>query len=110
MGLSAARKFAELGAATVLTGHHEPEAEAKALRGEGYTAISVRCDVSDPEDCRKMVEATAATFGRLDFAYNNASKKVPGLIPGAFLSLITRHMEISTFDNFFTCRFFRFTI
>lgn len=72
MGLSAARKFAKLGAATVLTGRHEPEAEAKALRDEGYTAISVRCDVADPEDCRKMVETTVAEFGRLDFAYNNA--------------------------------------
>lgn len=72
MGLVTAQKFAELGAAVVLAGRHEPAAEAKELRDRGLKAISVTCDVAKVEDCEKMVEKTVAEFGRLDFAFNNA--------------------------------------
>lgn len=72
MGLAAAKKFAERGAAVVLAGRHEPAEEALALRNQGYKAISVKCDVSDPDDCKNMVEKTVEAFGRVDYAYNNA--------------------------------------
>lgn len=35
-------------------------------------ALAVRCDVSRAEDVRRALNATIETFGRLDFAFNNA--------------------------------------
>jgi NAD(P)-dependent dehydrogenase (short-subunit alcohol dehydrogenase family) len=38
----------------------------------GRRAIAVPTDVSSPEDCQKLVDATMAEFGRVDVLVNNA--------------------------------------
>src|SRR4029077_10399825 len=74
IGRAAAIEFAKHGAKVVVSGRREKEgheviAEIKALGGE---AIFVRSDVSKESDVKAMIERTLATFGRLDFAFNNA--------------------------------------
>lgn len=44
----------------------------KMIVDAGGVAQMTRTDVSDPEECRKMVEATVAAFGGLHLAVNNA--------------------------------------
>jgi NAD(P)-dependent dehydrogenase (short-subunit alcohol dehydrogenase family) len=74
MGLATAQAFAEAGAAVVLADVREElvNAEAQKLTAAGHKAIAVRCDVSDDAQVAAMVERTAAEFGRLDAAFNNA--------------------------------------
>lgn len=43
-----------------------------AITGAGGQAIFVRCDVSKEADCKTMVDAAVAKWGRLDGAFNNA--------------------------------------
>ena len=74
IGRAAAIEFAKQGAKVVVSGRREKEghaviAEIKALGGD---AIFVRTDVSKASDVKAMIEQTLATFGRLDFAFNNA--------------------------------------
>jgi len=74
IGRAAAIEFAKQGAKVVVSGRrekegHEVTAEIKAL---GSEAIFVKTDVSKARDVKAMVEQTLATFGRLDFAFNNA--------------------------------------
>jgi len=74
IGRAAAIEFAKQGAKVVVSGRREKEGqevvgEIKALGGE---AIFVRTDVSKERDVKAMIERTLATFGRLDFAFNNA--------------------------------------
>ena len=74
IGRAAAIEFAKQGAKVVVSGRREKEghdviAEIKALGGEG---LFVKTDVSKESDVKGMVEQTLATFGRLDFAFNNA--------------------------------------
>jgi NAD(P)-dependent dehydrogenase (short-subunit alcohol dehydrogenase family) len=74
IGRAAAIEFAKQGAKVVVSGRREKEghdviAEIKALGGE---AIFVKTDVSKASDVKAMIERTVATFGRLDFAFNNA--------------------------------------
>jgi NAD(P)-dependent dehydrogenase (short-subunit alcohol dehydrogenase family) len=74
IGRATAIEFAKHGAKVVISGRREKEgheviAEIKALGGE---AIFVRSDVSKESDVKAMIERTLATFGRLDFAFNNA--------------------------------------
>ena len=74
IGRAAALEFAKQGAKVVVSGRREKEgreviAEIEALGGE---AIFVRTDVSKERDVKAMIEQTLATFGRLDFAFNNA--------------------------------------
>jgi NAD(P)-dependent dehydrogenase (short-subunit alcohol dehydrogenase family) len=74
IGRATAIEFAKHGAKVAVIGRREKEgneviAEVKALGGE---AIFVRSDVSKESDVKAMIERTLATFGRLDFAFNNA--------------------------------------
>jgi NAD(P)-dependent dehydrogenase (short-subunit alcohol dehydrogenase family) len=79
IGLETARLFAEAGAAVMLADINE-EAAIKAagqLSARGYPAAALGCDVAQEQEVAAMVRRTVATFGRLDFAFNNAGIQVP---------------------------------
>jgi NAD(P)-dependent dehydrogenase (short-subunit alcohol dehydrogenase family) len=74
IGRATAIEFAKHGAKVVITGRREKEgheviAEIKAFGGE---AIFAKTDVSKASDVKAMIERTLQTFGRLDYAFNNA--------------------------------------
>jgi NAD(P)-dependent dehydrogenase (short-subunit alcohol dehydrogenase family) len=48
-----------------------------ALTSAGHQAIGVVCDVSDEERAAAAVDSAVATYGRLDFTFNNAGVQVP---------------------------------
>ena len=79
MGLATARAFAEAGAAVVIADINEATlgTATDELTAAGHRALGVRCDVSDEDSVAAMVKATVDTFGRLDFAFNNAGIQVP---------------------------------
>jgi NAD(P)-dependent dehydrogenase (short-subunit alcohol dehydrogenase family) len=74
IGLVTAKAFAEAGASVALADHHEKSVRAavKDLVASGHKALAIRCDVADEHEVATMVEKTVSTFGRLDFAFNNA--------------------------------------
>ena len=74
MGLATARAFAEAGASVALADVKEDAVRkaAEQLVSEGHRAIAIACDVSDDAQVKALVERTAAEFGRLDAAFNNA--------------------------------------
>jgi NAD(P)-dependent dehydrogenase (short-subunit alcohol dehydrogenase family) len=74
IGRATAIAFAKEGARVVIAGRRENEgaevvAEIKAAGGE---ALFVRTDVAKEADVKALVDKTVATYGRLDFAFNNA--------------------------------------
>jgi NAD(P)-dependent dehydrogenase (short-subunit alcohol dehydrogenase family) len=74
IGLATAKAFAEAGAAVVLSDLSVDDVReaAESLTAAGHRALAVGCDVADENQVRALVEQTVATFGRLDFAFNNA--------------------------------------
>jgi len=74
IGRATAEAFAAKGAKVVLAARREAElAEAVAeLESRGSEATAVRTDVSSAEDVERMVAHAVDTFGRLDYAVNNA--------------------------------------
>lgn len=48
-------------------------ANASELQKDGYQAIAVRVDVTNPDSCREMVEAVLKNFGSLDVLINSAA-------------------------------------
>jgi NAD(P)-dependent dehydrogenase (short-subunit alcohol dehydrogenase family) len=81
MGLAAARAFAEEGAAVALADRDEAlvRKAVQELTKEGHKAIAIRCEVTDEQQVREMVEKTVAEFGRLDAAFNNAAVQSPAI-------------------------------
>jgi NAD(P)-dependent dehydrogenase (short-subunit alcohol dehydrogenase family) len=74
LGVDFARALAEAGADVALAARREERlAHAKSLvEDAGRRAITVRTDVSKPEDCTGLVEAAMAEFGKVDILVNNA--------------------------------------
>lgn len=74
IGLATARRFAEGGAAVVLSARRTEliEAEATILTDAGYIAVAIPADVTDSGQVEALVAGTVERFGRLDYAVNNA--------------------------------------
>jgi NAD(P)-dependent dehydrogenase (short-subunit alcohol dehydrogenase family) len=45
---------------------------AHVIEQQGGRALAIRCDVTHAEEVKAALAKTAETFGRLDFAFNNA--------------------------------------
>ncbi|HWD07422.1 MAG TPA: glucose 1-dehydrogenase [Amycolatopsis sp.] len=74
LGVAFARGLAEAGADLVLAARRADRlGETAALvRERGRQALEVVTDVADHADCRKLVDAAMARFGRVDVLVNNA--------------------------------------
>jgi NAD(P)-dependent dehydrogenase (short-subunit alcohol dehydrogenase family) len=74
IGRGIAERLAEMGAAVVLLDVDEEKGSraANEISGRGGRAVFLRCDVRSGEDCRRAVEETIRTFGRIDILCNNA--------------------------------------
>lgn len=93
IGLGIARRLHEAGASVVLADLDPDVAEQVAgeLRaGRGGSAVSVRVDVSDPDDVERMMDAAVETFGGIEILVNNA-----GIFPMAPLS----DLDLDTFQR-----------
>jgi NAD(P)-dependent dehydrogenase (short-subunit alcohol dehydrogenase family) len=74
IGAATARRMAELGAKVVITGRRQREGWLLVgdIRRNGGCAAFFRADLSRPDEARLIVPFTIETFGRLDYAFNNA--------------------------------------
>jgi NAD(P)-dependent dehydrogenase (short-subunit alcohol dehydrogenase family) len=74
IGRAAALAFARAGASVVVADVSEQNNQktARLIEEIGGRTLAVRCDVTRAEDVRSALDETIATFGRLDFAFNNA--------------------------------------
>src|SRR5579863_1663744 len=74
LGVGFADALAQAGADLVLAARRtERLAEtADSITRLGRRAISVRCDVRNPEDCGAVISAALAEFGKVDVLVNNA--------------------------------------
>lgn len=84
IGSAMALAFAREGAAVAVDYRSHPD-EAREIvdqvEGSGRRAISVRADVSSPEDVKNLIQKAVEEFGRLDVMINNAGmeEKMPFL-------------------------------
>lgn len=78
IGVAAALRFAEEGAAVVIADINQASAEtiAAAIRARGGRARAIRCDVANAADNDAMIAAAKQDFGRLDAAFLNAGAYV----------------------------------
>jgi NAD(P)-dependent dehydrogenase (short-subunit alcohol dehydrogenase family) len=96
MGLATAKAFARSGASVVLA-----DIDLNALQvavdeiiKNGGKAFPVKCDVSDENQVKSMIDLTLATYGRLDAAFNNAGINTIA-IAAADVSMADYHRIIS---------------
>jgi NAD(P)-dependent dehydrogenase (short-subunit alcohol dehydrogenase family) len=93
IGRATAIAFGAAGAKVVFSGRRDAEGEktAKLIRETGAECLYVHSDASKEEDIKALVLHTVATYGRLDYAFNNAG------VDGSFKPL--HEQSIEDFDN-----------
>lgn len=72
IGRATSIAFAQRGAKVAVVDVVEDSETIDAIKAAGGEAIFIKCDVSKSAEVQAMVEKTVKTFGRLDFAFNNA--------------------------------------
>jgi NAD(P)-dependent dehydrogenase (short-subunit alcohol dehydrogenase family) len=72
IGRAAAIAFAQRGAKVVVADINDGSETISLIKKTGGDGFFVKCDVSKDEDVKAMVDKTVSTYGRIDFAYNNA--------------------------------------
>ncbi|MDX8363495.1 SDR family NAD(P)-dependent oxidoreductase [Cytobacillus sp. IB215316] len=74
VGEYTAYKLAHEGAKVVVVGRTKKKLDkvVSKIVDDGGNAKGIQCDVSDAESLKKAVDETVCTYGKLDFAVNNA--------------------------------------
>jgi NAD(P)-dependent dehydrogenase (short-subunit alcohol dehydrogenase family) len=95
IGPAAGRRVAELGAQVVVTGRRQSEGRllVNDIKRNSGSAAFIQADLSQPEQVKRIVPFTLKTFGRLDYAFNNAGSSGEN-------RLLTNQTE-KTFDRVF---------
>jgi NAD(P)-dependent dehydrogenase (short-subunit alcohol dehydrogenase family) len=74
LGQQIAEGFAEAGANVVVCSRKVEACQgvSEELKKLGVESLALKCDVSNPEDVRNVVERTVEKFGRIDILVNNS--------------------------------------
>lgn len=72
IGKSAAIAFAQRGARVVIADWVADGETLSDVEKAGGVGVFVKCDISIDDDVKKLIKTTVESFGRLDFAFNNA--------------------------------------
>ncbi|MCY1390583.1 3-oxoacyl-[acyl-carrier-protein] reductase FabG [compost metagenome] len=83
IGLATAKRFAEAGDKLVLNyyGSCQPlEAVIQTARENGGDGITVQADVSDPQECARIIQTAETHFGGVDILVNNAGRLISATV------------------------------
>lgn len=99
IGAGTARHFASLGSDLALTGRNKDNLEKTKTEienaGHGVKIHLIVADLAKEEDCRRVVDNTIETFGKLDILVNNAGILTRGTVENTPLSEYDEIMNIN---------------
>ncbi|CAO4171607.1 SDR family oxidoreductase [Methylorubrum populi] len=105
IGEAAARRFGHEGAILVLVDKNEDglrRVAGEIAAGDVQTEIA---DLSDADQCRRVIEAAVARFGRLDVLVNNAGKDHLGKVDEGDIADFSVVIETDLYGVFYMTRF-----
>jgi NAD(P)-dependent dehydrogenase (short-subunit alcohol dehydrogenase family) len=109
IGRAAAIAFAREGAKVVVASRRIKEGEetVQLVKKAGSDGFFIKTDVAKAADVRAMVEKTLATYGRLDYAFNNAGviEEKPGPLVEQSEETFARIMDINVKGMWLSMKF-----
>ncbi|MBF8981975.1 SDR family oxidoreductase [Lutibacter sp. B2] len=83
IGLATSQLLSAFGAKVVMLDvQDQGEKEADNIRKEGRVATFYKCDVTSPQNVKKVVDSIKEDFGRIDILFNNAGVTVRKTVVG----------------------------
>jgi NAD(P)-dependent dehydrogenase (short-subunit alcohol dehydrogenase family) len=86
IGLATAHKVAAAGGITVIVARNPDKLEAarQAIAADGGRVVAYAADVTDPEQCAKLLETLEREHGGVDILVNNAGRSIRRSIENTF--------------------------
>jgi NAD(P)-dependent dehydrogenase (short-subunit alcohol dehydrogenase family) len=78
---------------------------AQVIQAKGGIAIGIKCDVTQVEDIRHLVEATLTRFGRIDVLINNAGIDCESSVVDMDFDLLERCLAVNVRAPLLLCKF-----
>ncbi|WP_100333323.1 3-hydroxybutyrate dehydrogenase [Bacillus alkalisoli] len=102
IGYEMGKIFAKNGAKVILTDINESLVMevSKSLNDGGFETLGLKCDVTDEENIKNVIETAVATYGRLDVLINNAGLQHVSMIedfPTEKFEFLTKVMLVAPF-------------
>ena len=96
IGLASARQFGSEGAKVVMAARsYDRMLELAPSVAPPERVLCVRCDVTVEDDCKSLVEATVARFGRIDILVNNAGVSMRAMFKDLDLKVLHTLMDVN---------------
>lgn len=102
-----ARMMGEAGAKVVLNARNAERLKAtyELLKGEGLDVFPVAGDVSNYEDCQKLIDETIAHYGQIDVVVNNAGISMEGSIEELSPEVFKKVMEVNYLGSVYPTKY-----
>jgi NAD(P)-dependent dehydrogenase (short-subunit alcohol dehydrogenase family) len=95
---STATEFTRYAAGTV----HDT---ARIIEAQGGSAVGMKCDVTQADDIRHLIDATVARFGRIDILVSNAGIDCESPVVDMDVDLLDRCLAVNVRAPLLLCRF-----
>lgn len=107
IGYGIAYRLAEAGAKVLVADLDEETAgkTAEELSGKGWTAASIKVDVSSEEDVKRMIAACREKFGSINILVNNAGIYPPASVAQMTEAEFERVMHVNLRSVFLTTKY-----
>ncbi len=104
IGLEAAKEFASKGCKVVIAARRAEK--LKELEKEiGSDVLSVQCDVSKEDDCKKLIQSAVDNFGKVDILVNNAGVSMRALFKDLDLDVIKKLMDVNFWGTVYCTKY-----
>jgi short-subunit dehydrogenase len=106
IGKAVALALAKNGTKVVLNGRDELKLEkaSKEFAEYGYEHIALAGDISDPEFCQQLVDATFDKYGKLDILINNAGLSAEGKLEDTSPDVFRKSFEVNVLGVIYPTR------
>ncbi len=108
IGKACAQEFARAGANVVLAARqYDALSELSTYLQDTYKikAKAVKCDVTNEDDCRRMVQEAIDSFGRIDVLINNAGMTMRALFKDLDLVVIRKLMDVNFWGSVYCTKY-----
>ncbi|WP_347160155.1 SDR family oxidoreductase [Pontibacter chitinilyticus] len=107
IGKALAFAFGKAGAKVAFSGRKLQglEETSAELTAAGIDNLPIQADVSQEEECRRMVQETVSKYGQLDVLINNAGISMRALFEDVDLEVLRKVMDINFWGTVYSTKF-----